>query len=109
MKPNPVEYGVGKAGIQQMARYLAVHYGPRGVRCNSISPGPFPNPLIQSEQPAFIERLSQKVPLGRVGQASEIAGAVAFCSASRSSLHHRSKHRRGWRLDRLVNPSSFFS
>jgi len=78
MKPNPVEYGVGKAGIQQMARYLAVHYGPRSVRCNSISPGPFPNPVIQRDQPAFIERLSQKVPLGRVGQASEIAGAVAF-------------------------------
>lgn len=78
MKPNPIEYGVGKAGIQQMARYLAVHYGPRGVRCNSISPGPFPNPAIQREKPAFIERLSQKVPLGRVGQASEVAGAVAF-------------------------------
>ena len=78
MKPNPIEYGVGKAGIQQMARYLAVHYGPQGVRCNSISPGPFPNLVIQREQPAFIERLSQKVPLGRVAQASEIAGAVAF-------------------------------
>ncbi|MBK8037035.1 MAG: SDR family oxidoreductase [Verrucomicrobiaceae bacterium] len=78
MNPNPVEYGVGKAGIQQLTRYLAVHYGPRGVRCNAISPGPFPNPKIQSEQPDFIARLSQKVPLGRVGQSSEIAGAVAF-------------------------------
>ena len=78
MNPNPVEYGVGKAGIQQLTRYLAVHYGPRGVRCNAISPGPFPNPKIQSEQPDFIGRLSQKVPLGRVGQSPEIAGAVAF-------------------------------
>lgn len=78
MNPNPVEYGVGKAGIQQLTRYLAVHYGPRGVRCNAVSPGPFPNPKIQSEQPDFIARLSQKVPLGRVGQSPEIAGAVAF-------------------------------
>lgn len=76
--PNPIEYGVGKAGIQQMARYLAVHWGPRNVRCNSISPGPFPNPKIQSEQPDFVGRLTAKVPLGRVGQAPEIAGAVAF-------------------------------
>ncbi|MCE2694875.1 MAG: SDR family oxidoreductase, partial [Verrucomicrobiaceae bacterium] len=30
MNPNPIEYGVGKAGIQQMARYLAVHWGPQG-------------------------------------------------------------------------------
>ena len=78
MNPNPIEYGVGKAGIQQMARYLAVHWGRQGVRCNSISPGPFPNPTIQFQQPEFVERLAQKVPLGRVGQAAEIAGAVTF-------------------------------
>lgn len=78
MNTNPVEYGVGKAGIQQMARYLAVHYGRQAVRVNSISPGPFPNPVLQRDNPAFIQRLSKKVPLGRVGQASEIAGSVAF-------------------------------
>ncbi|MEQ1852953.1 MAG: SDR family oxidoreductase [Chthoniobacteraceae bacterium] len=78
MNPNPIEYGVGKAGIQQMARYLAVHWGPRGVRVNSISPGPFPNPEIQRLNPAFIERLAQKSPLARIGQPDEIAGAVAF-------------------------------
>ena len=42
MNPNPIEYGVGKAGVQQMARYFAVHYGKSGLRCNSISPWPFP-------------------------------------------------------------------
>lgn len=78
LNPNPIEYGVNKAGIRQMARYLAVHYGPRGVRCNSISPGPFPNPNIQKAQPDFIERLSQKVPMGRVGIPPEVAGVVAF-------------------------------
>ena len=56
MNPNPIEYGVGKAGIQQMARYLAVYWGRKGVRCNSISPGPFPNPTIQFQQPEFVER-----------------------------------------------------
>lgn len=85
MNPNPIEYGVGKAGVQQMARYLAVHYGKSGVRCNTISPGPFPNPIIQRDQPAFVERLSQKVPLGRVGQAPEIAGAVAFLLSDAAS------------------------
>jgi NAD(P)-dependent dehydrogenase (short-subunit alcohol dehydrogenase family) len=78
MTPNPIEYGVGKAGIQQMARYFAVHWGPRGVRCNSISPGPFPNPAVQQTHPEFVARLAQKVPLGRVGAAEEIAGTVAF-------------------------------
>jgi NAD(P)-dependent dehydrogenase (short-subunit alcohol dehydrogenase family) len=78
MQPNPIEYGVCKAGLQQMARYFAVQYGGRGVRCNSISPGPFPNPNLQRDQPEFVQRLASKVPLGRVGQAEEIAGAVAF-------------------------------
>jgi len=86
MNPNPVEYGCGKAGIQQMARYLAVHYGPRGVRCNAISPGPFPNPNFQRDQPAFIDRLAKKVPLARVGQSPEIAGAVAFLLSDAASF-----------------------
>jgi NAD(P)-dependent dehydrogenase (short-subunit alcohol dehydrogenase family) len=86
MNPNPIEYGVGKAGIQQMARYLAVHWGHQGLRCNSISPGPFPNPTLQRDKPEFIERLAQKVPLGRVGQAAEIAGAVTFLLSDASSF-----------------------
>ncbi|WP_395736681.1 SDR family oxidoreductase [Prosthecobacter sp.] len=86
MNPNPIEYGVGKAGIQQMARYLAVHWGRQSVRCNSISPGPFPNPSLQLQKPEFIERLAQKVPLGRVGQAAEIAGAVTFLLSDASSF-----------------------
>lgn len=86
MNPNPVEYGVGKAGVQQLARYLAVHWGCQGVRCNSISPGPFPNSSIQAQQPDFVQRLAQKVPLGRVGQAAEIAGAVTFLLSDASSF-----------------------
>ena len=86
LNPNPVEYGVGKAGLQQMTRYFAVHFGPRGVRCNAVSPGPFPNPVIQRDQPDFVARLAQKVPLGRVGQAPEIAGAVAFLLSDAASF-----------------------
>lgn len=86
MTPNPIEYGVGKAGIQQMARYMAVHFGPQNVRVNSISPGPFPNPTIQREKPDFVEKLAKKVPLGRVGQAEEIAGSVAFLLSDASSF-----------------------
>ena len=85
MNPNPIEYGVGKAGIQQMARYLAVHWGRRGVRVNSLSPGPFPNPDIQRDNPAFVQRLAAKTPLGRIGQAGEIAGAVAFLLSDAAS------------------------
>jgi NAD(P)-dependent dehydrogenase (short-subunit alcohol dehydrogenase family) len=86
MNPNPIEYGVGKAGLQQMARYLAVHWGSSGVRVNSISPGPFPNPPQQSGHPEFMKRLAQRTPLGRIGQAPEIAGSVAFLLSDASSF-----------------------
>ncbi|KAA9353069.1 SDR family oxidoreductase [Larkinella humicola] len=85
MNKNPIEYGVGKAGIIQMTRYLAVHWGRQGVRCNCISPGPFPNPAVQQNEPAFVERLAQKTPLGRVGQSTEIAGSVAFLLSDAAS------------------------
>jgi NAD(P)-dependent dehydrogenase (short-subunit alcohol dehydrogenase family) len=83
--PNPVEYGAGKAGLQQMARYLAVHWGRRGVRVNSLSPGPFPNPAIQRDNPAFVQRIAAKTALGRIGQSAEIAGAVAFLLSDAAS------------------------
>ncbi|MBD2703517.1 SDR family oxidoreductase [Spirosoma sp. BT702] len=78
MNKNPLEYGVGKAGIIQMTKYMAVHWGKRNVRCNCISPGPFPNPTVQQTYPDFVERLAEKSPMGRVGKADEIAGSVAF-------------------------------
>lgn len=85
MNPNPLEYGVGKAGIQQMTRYLAMHWGTKGVRVNCISPGPFPNPNLQRDNPAFMARLSAKSALARIGQAPEIAGSVSFLLSNASS------------------------
>lgn len=86
MNVNPVEYGVGKAGIVQMTRYLAVHWGKKNIRCNCISPGPFPNPGVQQKHPQFIERLAYKVPMGRVGRQEEVAGAVSFFLSDASSF-----------------------
>lgn len=85
MNKNPLEYGVGKAGVIQMTKYLAVHWAKSGVRCNCISPGPFPNPTVQKNHPEFIERLARKSPTGRVGVATEIAGPVAFLLSDAAS------------------------
>jgi NAD(P)-dependent dehydrogenase (short-subunit alcohol dehydrogenase family) len=78
LNKNPIEYGVAKAGIIQMTKYLAVHWGKQNVRTNCISPGPFPNPDVQQQHPDFVQRLAERTPLGRVGHPEEIAGAVAF-------------------------------
>ena len=86
MNKNPVEYGSGKAAVIQMTRYMAVHWGQKNVRCNCISPGPFPNSSVQAQHPEFIKRLSGKVPMGRVGRQDEIAGTVAFLPSEASSF-----------------------
>lgn len=85
MNPNPIEYGVAKAGIIQMVRYMAAYYGPRGIRFNAVAPGPFANPNVQKTNPDFVERLAGKVPLGRIGQSEEVAGAVVFLASNEAS------------------------
>lgn len=85
MVPNSIEYGISKAGMLQMVRYLAAHYGSRGVRFNALIPGPFPNPSKYEDDQAFVQRLADKTMLGRVGKRDEIAGAMVFLLTEMSS------------------------
>lgn len=78
LTPNPIDYGVSKAAVLQLTRYLAVHYGPAGIRCNAITPGPFPNPALQEREPGFMQRLAGKTALRRVGVNHEIVGPTLF-------------------------------
>lgn len=84
MPTNPIEYGVGKAGINQMVRYLAAHYGPANIRANSICPGPFPHAGIQ-QNTEFMGNLNSSVMLGRIGKQHETAGPVAFLLSDAAS------------------------
>jgi NAD(P)-dependent dehydrogenase (short-subunit alcohol dehydrogenase family) len=84
-KVNPIDYGVAKAGVLQMVRYQAVMLAPHNVRVNAIVPGPFPDPNTQGADPDFLNRLNNKSPMGRTGNAPEIAGAVVFLASDASS------------------------
>lgn len=78
MAPNPIDYGASKAATLQMSRYLAVHYGPAGLRFNCITPGPFPNPAVQQNHPSFVADLNRKNALQRIGHNHEIVGPTLF-------------------------------
>jgi NAD(P)-dependent dehydrogenase (short-subunit alcohol dehydrogenase family) len=82
---NPPFYGAVKAALLQWTRYASCELGPQGIRVNSISPGPFPSDAVQRSNPDFVARLADKVPLGRIGAAAEIAGPVLFLAAPASS------------------------
>lgn len=82
---NPANYGVGKAAIIQLTKYLAVHLANDGINVNSISPGPFPSKKVQ-ENKEFIKQLNTKVPLNRIGKPYELIGAVLLLATSSSSF-----------------------
>lgn len=83
---NPPFYGAAKAALLQWTRYAACEFGAQGIRVNAISPGPFPSKAVQHADPAFIARLEQKVPMGRIGAADEIRGPVLFLASNASSF-----------------------
>ena len=83
---SPPFYGAGKAGLIQLTRYLACHLASKNIRVNAISPGPFPPQSIRIDDPEFHARLAAKVPMGRVGLADEIGGAVQFLLSESASF-----------------------
>jgi NAD(P)-dependent dehydrogenase (short-subunit alcohol dehydrogenase family) len=85
MTPNAIEYGVGKAGLNQMVRYMAGHYGPRNIRVNALYPGPFPHAAVQQAHPDFIANLEAETMLGRIGRQDETAGAAVFLISDAAS------------------------
>ena len=78
-------YGISKAGLIQLARNLAVEFGPHNIRVNSISPGmintPFSEGLMNNAE--FMSKRLALTPLRRVGVVEEIAG-VAVMLASKA-------------------------
>ena len=78
----------GKAGLTQLTRVLAAGWAPLGIRVNSISPG-----LITSESTRYLlddeQRLAEaeaSLPLGRMGEAAEVGGAVVFLASDAGSF-----------------------
>ena len=74
---NPPAYGAAKAGLIQFTRYAAVHLAPHKVRVNAVSPGACPSPTVQRSE-GFMEALEARIPMGRIGEPHEVAGAVHF-------------------------------
>jgi NAD(P)-dependent dehydrogenase (short-subunit alcohol dehydrogenase family) len=82
---SPPNYHALKGGVVHLTRHLAAYWAGDNVRVNAISPGPFPKPQTQEEMPEFIERLSAKVPLGRMGRPEELKGLVVLLASDAGS------------------------
>ncbi|ADB32546.1 short-chain dehydrogenase/reductase SDR [Kribbella flavida DSM 17836] len=79
-------YASTKAAVQSMARTLAAELAPRGVRVNSVSPGYIETPMFHDAIPADEHAaVVAKVAAGRLGQADDVADAVAFLASAEAS------------------------
>nr|MBA4768979.1 glucose 1-dehydrogenase [Sphingobium sp.] len=77
-------YALAKAGVAQLARNLAVEWGPRNVRVNALSPGLIRTELSASllADDAFMARRMQMTPLRRPGEMEEVAGSAVFLAST---------------------------
>lgn len=84
--PQLLPYAATKAAIASMTASLAQMLGPRGIRANSVAPGPIWTPLIPATMPPEkVESFGDDVPLGRAGQPAELAPAYVLLASDEAS------------------------
>ena len=81
-------YNISKAADFQLARNLAVEFGPKGVRINCIAPGLIKTDFAKAlwENPDTLEAVTRHTPMRRIGEPHEIAGAAVFLAAPASTF-----------------------
>ena len=76
-----VNYAAAKSGIHGFTKALAQEGAKKGVTVNAIAPGYIDTDMVAAVPPQVLEKIVAKIPVGRLGQADEIARGVAFlCS-----------------------------
>lgn len=80
-------YGPTKAALRALTHQMAVEWGPRGVRANSVSPGMILTPLSQAfyQVPGKREERESKIPARRIGAPIDIGQVVGFLASSASA------------------------
>ena len=86
---SQISYTASKGGVLALSRELGVEFARRGVRVNALCPGPVNTPLLQelyAKDPERAARRLAHIPMGRFGEADEIAAAVAFLASDDASF-----------------------
>ncbi|GAA5232310.1 SDR family oxidoreductase [Verticiella sediminum] len=79
-------YSASKAALIGMTRKLAGECAPFGVTANCIAPGQVETPLARTSSPEVLAEAARRIPVGRLGDASEIASAVAYLASDGASF-----------------------
>lgn len=84
--PAQSAYAASKGGIHALTRTLAAELGPRGIRVNAVAPGLIDAGMVKATAPERVKRTLEHVPLGRLGEAREVARAVTFLLSDDASF-----------------------
>lgn len=71
---TPAIYSASKAGLWGLTSYLSAYWGAKGVRVNALTPGG----IFSGQNQTFVDRYSQRVPMGRMGGPLDLCGALVY-------------------------------
>jgi 3alpha(or 20beta)-hydroxysteroid dehydrogenase len=83
---HAVGYTISKWGVRALSRVASLELGPQGIRVNAIFPGYIDSPMTAAAPAAFRQANVEVTPLGRVGQAEEVAPLVVFLISDEASF-----------------------
>jgi glucose 1-dehydrogenase len=74
---------MAKGGLKMMMRNLSIELAPLGITINNVAPGAIQTPINQKllSDPKLLNPLLANIPLGRLGQPSDVAGVTAFLAS----------------------------
>ncbi len=84
--PGYTAYGATKAAVRSYARTWTSELAGRGIRVNTLSPGPIDTPMMAGTTEEVRRTLSGMIPLGRMGRPEEVAAAALFLASDESSF-----------------------
>lgn len=81
--PHFTSYCASKGGVKMIMRNLAVELGPWGITINNVAPGAIATPINQDllNNPEQLKKVTQNIPLGRLGEPEDVSGIVAFLAS----------------------------
>jgi NAD(P)-dependent dehydrogenase (short-subunit alcohol dehydrogenase family) len=87
-RPNKAHYVSSKGGIRMLTKALALDLAPHGIRVNNVAPGPVDTELAAPllKDPVARAAALSRLPIGRIGQPGDIAGAVVFLASDSASF-----------------------
>jgi len=84
--PNLVDYTSSKGGVEMFTRVSAVELGPHGINVNCVAPGTIEIERTKTESTDYASTWRPHIPVGRIGQPSDVAAAVAFLLSAQASF-----------------------